>query len=201
MFLFKKWQSNKPLALKKFLIVGLGNVGTEYIGTRHNIGFDVVDTLAQHWGLEFELKKLAHTAQKNFKGKTFVLIKPTTFMNRSGKAVRYWTLKENIPVQNILIITDDLHLPFGTLRLRAKGSAGGHNGLKDIEALLNTSNYPRLRFGIGQENKGNQVDFVLGHWLDEEKLALPERLSRSQEAVVSFVLQGLSNTMNQFNGT
>lgn len=200
MFLFEKWWARKLLAMKKYLIVGLGNIGDDYVGTRHNIGFDIIDTLVKQWELKLESGKLASIARKNFKGKTFVLIKPTTFMNRSGKAVRYWALKENIPLQNILIVTDDLHLPFGTLRLRGKGSAGGHNGLKDIEALLNTLHYARLRFGIGQEKKGNQVDFVLGQWHPEENQALPERLVQAKELVISFVTQGLSNTMNQFNG-
>lgn len=202
MFSFKKWLRAKPLAMKKYLIVGLGNIGEEYHLTRHNIGFDVIDKLAQLWKLEFELEKTAYCTRKNYKGKTFILIKPTTFMNRSGKAVRYWALKENIPIQNILIITDDLHLPFGTLRLRGKGRSGGHNGLKDIEAMLNTPHYPRLRFGIGQDKKGSsQVDFVLGKWDAEESQLLNERLERAKEMILSFALAGLQNTMNQFNGT
>lgn len=203
MFSFKKWWSNKPvpLAMKKFLIVGLGNIGEAYDQTRHNIGFEVIDKLAEQWELKFELDRSAYITRKRFKGKICILIKPTTYMNRSGKAVRYWALKENIPLQNILIVTDDLHLPFGALRLRGKGSAGGHNGLKDIEALLNTPNYARLRFGIGQDQKGNQVDFVLGKWDLNEAKALPERLQRSTETVISFVVAGLQNTMNQFNGT
>ena len=188
--------------MEKFLLVGLGNVGADYEHTRHNIGFDIMDRIAKNWALEFESGKSAWVARKNFKGKTFVLIKPTTLMNRSGKAVRYWALKENIPLQNILIITDDLHLPFGSLRMRAKGSAGGHNGLKDVEALLNTPNYARLRFGIAQEIRPyDQVDFVLGEWDEEEKKRLVERIEKASEMAVSFATAGLQNTMNTFNGT
>jgi PTH1 family peptidyl-tRNA hydrolase len=202
MFSFKKWWQPKPIDMKKFLLVGLGNIGATYANTRHNIGFDVVDALAKEWDLEFETGKSAFITRKNFKGKSLVLIKPTTLMNRSGKAVRYWALKENIALQNILVITDDLHLPFGSLRMRGKGSSGGHNGLKDIEALLNTPNYPRLRFGIGQENKrSHQIDFVLGEWDSEEQKALEERIERAAQMSLSFVVSGVQNTMNQFNGT
>lgn len=202
MFFLKKLYRPKSLDMKKFLLVGLGNIGSLYTNTRHNIGFSVLDTLASKWELDFEDGKSAMLARKNYKGKSFILIKPTTLMNRSGKAVRYWALKENIPLQNILIITDDLHLPFGSLRLRAKGSSGGHNGLKDVEALLNTPNYPRLRFGIGHENTPfNQVDFVLGEWNTEEQSALSERIDKAAEMAISFGLSGLLNTMNEYNGT
>ena len=202
MFSLKRWWQPKPLDMKKFLLVGLGNIGHPYTNTRHNIGFSVLDALASKWELGFEDRKSAMLTRKNYKGKSFVLVKPTTLMNRSGKAVRYWALKENIPLQNILIITDDLHLPFGSLRLRAKGSAGGHNGLKDVEALLNTPNYPRLRFGIGQEyTPFNQVDFVLGEWSTEEQSSLVERIDKAAEMAVSFGLSGLQNTMNEYNGT
>lgn len=191
-----------PLAMHKFLIVGLGNVGKPYINTRHNIGFSILDHLATQRAFEFTSEKLAAVGKSKIKGKQLVLIKPTTLMNRSGKAVRYWALKENIPLENILIITDDLHLPFGTLRLRTKGSAAGHNGLRDIEAQLNTSHYARLRFGISQETKPfNQVDFVLGPWEEKEAQALPQRLNRALEIIQSFCLQGAPKTMNQFNGT
>lgn len=201
MFFLKKLCRPKSLDMKKFLLVGLGNIGSLYTNTRHNIGFSVLDTLASKWELDFEDGKSAMLARKNYKGKSFILIKPTTLMNRSGKAVRYWALKENIPLQNILIITDDLHLPFGNLRLRAKGSSGGHNGLKDVEALLNTPNYPRLRFGIGHENTPfNQVDFVLGEWNTEEQSALSERIDKAAEMAISFGLSGLLNTMNEYNG-
>ena len=202
MFSLKKWWQPKPLDMKKFLLVGLGNIGHPYTNTRHNIGFSVLDALASKWELGFEDRKSAMLTRKNYKGKSFILIKPTTLMNRSGKAVRYWALKENIPLQNILIITDDLHLPFGSLRLRAKGNAGGHNGLKDVEALLNTPNYPRLRFGIGHEKTPfNQVDFVLGEWNTQEQSALSERINKAAEMAISFGLSGLQNTMNEYNGT
>lgn len=188
--------------MEKFLLAGLGNVGADYEHTRHNIGFDIIDAIAKNWDLEFESGKSARIARKNFKGKTFVFIKPTTLMNQSGKAVRYWALKENIPLQNILIITDDLHLPYGNLRMRGKGSAGGHNGLKDVEALLNTPNYARLRFGIGQEvRRYDQVDFVLGAWDEEEKKSLAERIEKASKMALSFATAGLQNTMNNFNGT
>ena len=197
-FLFRQ----PPLAMKKYLIVGLGNVGEEYTHTRHNIGFLIVNALAQQFDQSFATVKSALRCQLNHKGKTFVLLKPTTLMNRSGKAVRYWALKERIPLENILIATDDLHLPFGTLRLRTKGSAGGHNGLRDVEDQLNTPNYMRLRFGIGQEEKHfNQVDFVLGEWSADESSQLKERIQKSVEAILSFGLQGAAKTMNQYNGS
>jgi len=191
-----------PLAMQKFLIVGLGNIGKDYENTRHNIGFSLLDHAATQWEFEYTSEKLADIGKIKFKGKQLVFIKPTTLMNRSGKAVRYWALKENIPLENILILTDDLHLPFGTLRLRTKGSPAGHNGLRDIEAHLNTPHYARLRFGIGHENKAfNQVDFVLGEWEIEEAKALPERVEKAREIIESFCLQGAQKTMNQFNGT
>ena len=158
--LFKK--KVPKLSMKKYLIVGLGNIGEEYNNTRHNIGFKIIDKLVEKNEIDWKVKKLAYNYSFKKKGRQFLLIKPSTFMNNSGKAVRYWALKEKIPLQNILIITDDLHLPFGDLRLRPKGSPAGHNGLKDVENQLNTSNYPRLRFGIGQNYKTfDQVKFVL----------------------------------------
>ena len=188
--------------MHKFLIVGLGNVGKLYTNTRHNIGFSILDHLATQWDFEFTSEKLAAVGKSKIKGKQLILIKPSTLMNRSGKAVRFWALKENVPLENILILTDDLHLPFGTLRLRTKGNAAGHNGLRDIEAQLNTPHYARLRFGIGQETKAfDQVDFVLGAWEEQEAIALPERLNRAIEIIQSFCLQGAQKTMNQFNGT
>ena len=153
--------------MKKYLIVGLGNIGAEYVNTRHNIGFKVVEKLAQLNAADFETKKLGDLASFKFKGRTFLLLKPNTYMNLSGKAVKYWLEKESIPLENLLIITDDLNLPFGTLRLKTKGSAGGHNGLKDVQDKLNTSQYNRLRFGISDEfAKGKQVDYVLGKWTE-----------------------------------
>lgn len=185
----------------KFLIVGLGNIGAEYVNTRHNIGFKVVDFLARKEAVSFETVKLGALAEYKFKGRTFLLLKPNTYMNLSGKAVQYWMEKEKIPLENILIITDDLNLPFGTIRIRQKGSDGGHNGLKNINLVLNTQNYARFRFGISDEfKKGKQIDYVLGEWDDAEKTALPERLELASEIIKSFGTAGLDNTMTAFNG-
>jgi len=186
----------------KFLIVGLGNPGNEYEDTRHNIGFKVVDTIARNGKSSFEVSRHGEVSTVRFKGRTLILLKPSTYMNLSGKAVRYWMEAEKIPLDRVLIITDDLALPFGTLRMRAKGSGGGHNGLGNIESFLNTSQYPRLRFGIGNDfHKGQQVDFVLGKWSSEEEDALEERLTRCGKAVQSFAAIGLERTMNHFNNT
>lgn len=185
----------------KFLIVGLGNIGAEYVNTRHNIGFKIVDFLARKESVTFETVKLGTLAQYKFKGRTFLLLKPNTYMNLSGKAVQYWMTKENIPLENILVITDDLNLSFGTIRIRQKGSDGGHNGLKNINLVLNTQNYARFRFGISDEfKKGKQVDYVLGDWDDTEKIALPERLELASEIIKSFGTAGLEITMTTFNG-
>lgn len=187
--------------MKKFLIVGLGNIGAEYVNTRHNIGFKAVDHLARKEGLDFQTVKLGAMAEYKLKGRTLFLLKPNTYMNLSGKAVKYWMDKGNIPASNILVITDDLNLAFGTVRIKPKGSDGGHNGLKSIQQTLNSSDYPRFRFGISDEfKKGKQVDYVLGEWNDEEKAKLPERLDLSAEIIQSFALSGLDNTMNSFNG-
>jgi PTH1 family peptidyl-tRNA hydrolase len=187
--------------MKKFLIVGLGNIGAEYVNTRHNIGFKIVDFLAKKEGINFETVKLGALAEYKFKGRTLLLLKPNTYMNLSGKAVQYWMDKEKIPLENILIITDDLNLSFGTIRIRQKGSDGGHNGLKNINLVLNTQNYARFRFGISDEfKKGKQVDYVLGDWDDTEKTALPERLEVASEIINSFGTAGLENTMTAFNG-
>ncbi|MDG1384389.1 MAG: aminoacyl-tRNA hydrolase [Flavobacteriaceae bacterium] len=187
---------------KKYLIVGLGNGGADYVHTRHNIGFKIVEKLAQLNAANFETKKLGDIAHFRFKGRTFLLLKPNTYMNLSGKAVKYWLEKEAIPHENLLIITDDLNLPFGTLRLKMKGSAGGHNGLKDVQDKLNTSQYNRLRFGISDEfAKGRQVDYVLGEWTAEEADKLKERLEQSSACIKSFVMAGVQNAMNTFNGT
>ena len=185
----------------KFLIVGLGNIGAEYVNTRHNIGFKIVDFLAKKEGISFETVKLGALAQYRFKGRTFLLLKPNTYMNLSGKAVQYWMEKEKIPLENIFVITDDLNLSFGSIRIRPKGSDGGHNGLKNINLVLNTQNYARFRFGISDEfKKGKQVDYVLGDWDDIEKAALPERLETASEIIKSFGTAGLENTMTSFNG-
>lgn len=187
--------------MKKFLIVGLGNIGAEYVNTRHNIGFKIVDFLANKQEVPFETVKFGSLAEVRIKGRTLLLLKPNTYMNLSGNAVHYWLEKEKIPMENLLVITDDLNLPFGTIRLKGKGSDGGHNGLKNIQTLLQTTNYPRFRFGISDEfKKGQQVDYVLGVWTEEEKELLKERLEVSSEIIKSFALAGLNNTMNTFNG-
>ena len=187
--------------MKKYLIVGLGNIGEKYEHTRHNIGFKILDYFSYKEDLIFKTEKLADRAEYKLKGRLFVFIKPNTFMNLSGKAVQYWLAKENIPLENLLVITDDLNLPFGSMRLKNKGSDGGHNGLKDIQDKLNTTKYNRFRFGISDAfGKGRQVDYVLGEWTDDENEKLPERLEKSKELIKSFVLAGINNTMNMFNG-
>ncbi len=188
--------------MKKFLVVGLGNIGAEYEQTRHNIGFKVLDFLAEAENFTFESAKLGSIASFKHKGRSVLCLKPSTYMNLSGKAVKYWMEKENIALANVLIVTDDINLPFGTIRLKTKGSDGGHNGLKDIQNTLQTTQYPRFRFGVGAEfSKGKQVDYVLGQWNQEEAAALPERLKKSADLIRSFVFAGVKNTMNQFNGT
>lgn len=187
--------------MKKFLIVGLGNIGAEYANTRHNIGFKILDHFAKKESISFQTAKLGDIAEFKIKGRTILLLKPNTYMNLSGKAVKYWMEKENIEKENILVITDDLNLSFGTIRIKTKGSDGGHNGLKSIQSILNTTKYPRFRFGISDQfKKGQQVNYVLGEWDDAEKLKLPERLEKTAEIIQSFALAGLNNTMNEFNG-
>ena len=188
--------------MKKFLVAGLGNIGPEYSDTRHNIGFQILDRLAEELDFSFESGRLGDLGSIKIKGRSVTCLKPATYMNRSGKAVRYWLDREKIPLENLLVVTDDLNLPFGTLRLKTKGSDGGHNGLKDIQQVLGTTRYSRFRFGIGAEYpRGKQVDFVLGTWDEAEKEAMGERLERSVELIRSFVLSGPSRTMNAFNGT
>ena len=187
--------------MKKFLIVGLGNIGAEYVNTRHNIGFKVLDYFARKEGISFQTAKLGEVSEYKIKGRTLLLLKPNTYMNLSGKAVKYWMEKENIAKENILIITDDLNLSFGSIRIKAKGSDGGHNGLKNIQLLLNTIEYPRFRFGISDAfKKGKQIDYVLGEWDEEEKTKLTERLEIASQIITSFALAGLSETMNLYNG-
>lgn len=184
----------------KYLIVGLGNIGDEYRNTRHNIGFMVLDALAKASNIVFSDKRYGAVANMSLKGKQLLLLKPSTYMNLSGNAVRYWMQQEKIPLENVLIIVDDLALPIGTLRLKGKGSDAGHNGLKHIAATLGTQNYSRLRFGIGNDfPKGGQIDFVLGEFDDEAKKTLPERISLAGEIIKSFCLAGLNNTMNLYN--
>lgn len=185
----------------KFLIVGLGNIGSEYENTRHNIGFKILDAFAKASGIFFSANRLGDVAETKVKGKTLILLKPSTYMNLSGKAVNYWMQQENIPVENVLIITDDLALPLGTIRLKGKGSDGGHNGLKSIQEMLQTTNYARLRFGIGSEfGKGQQVNYVLGQWNEEELKTLNERIDLATQVITSFCSAGLDNTMSAFNG-
>jgi PTH1 family peptidyl-tRNA hydrolase len=185
----------------KYLIVGLGNPGSEYEETRHNIGFKVVDALAKELGDSFSLNKAAFRAEVKFKGRTLVLIKPITYMNLSGKAVNYWMQTEKIPIENLVVITDDIALPFGKLRMKGKGSDGGHNGLKDIQATLKTQDYTRLRFGVGSDfAKGRQADYVLGKWSKEENLDLPARIDVATEFIKSFATIGLEMTMTNWNG-
>ena len=187
--------------MKKFLIVGLGNIGEKYNDTRHNIGFKILDEIASKEEVVFESQKLGSITKFRFKGRTFILLKPSTFMNLSGKSVKYWMIKENIPIENLLIICDDLNLNYGSIRIKAKGSDGGHNGLKDINVVLQTQQYARFRFGVGSEfSKGRQSDFVLGKWSDEEFKLLSERLEKAFQIVKSFGTAGLNNTMNTFNG-
>lgn len=184
----------------KYLIVGLGNIGAEYAGTRHNIGFNVLDALAEASNAVFTTARYGDVAEVKYKGRTLVLLKPSTYMNLSGKAVRYWLEQENIPIENLLVISDDIALPFGELRMRKKGSAGGHNGLKNIAELLGREDWARMRFGIGGNfARGGQVDYVLGHWTDEERAAMPERLKLFSDAALSFVAVGPDLTMNAFN--
>ncbi len=184
----------------KYLIAGLGNMEKAYFGTRHNVGFDVVDRLAAQLNVQFTTGTLAHYAQASYKGRTLILIKPTTYMNLSGKAVRYWLTKEKIDASHLLVVLDDLNLDFGMIRLRPQGSDGGHNGLKDIQIQLNSTDYARLRVGIGNEfPKGRQVDYVLGHWTKEQFEILPKILDYSAEAVLAFCFQGLAQTMNLYN--
>ncbi|EOZ93189.1 Peptidyl-tRNA hydrolase [Indibacter alkaliphilus LW1] len=184
----------------KYLIVGLGNIGPEYELTRHNVGFLTLDRLADKFGAEWKSGRLAFTSEFKHKGRSFHLIKPTTYMNLSGKAVNYWMKELNIPKENILVVVDDVALPFGKLRMRGKGSAAGHNGLKNIEALCGGQDYPRLRFGIGDDfPKGRQVDYVLGRWTQQEIDELPIFMDKAIDMTLSFATAGINMTMTQFN--
>lgn len=184
----------------KYLIVGLGNIGSEYDGTRHNIGFSVLDALAKASNVIFEDKRYGFVGSMSLKGQQLILLKPSTYMNLSGNAVRYWMNKENIPVERTLIIVDDLALPLGALRMKPSGSDAGHNGLKHIAATLGTQAYPRLRFGIGNDfPRGGQVDYVLGKFSEEDQEKLRERIELACEMIKSFCLAGINITMNQYN--
>ena len=184
----------------KYLIAGLGNIGPEYSGTRHNVGFMVLDALAKKSGFIFESKRYADKAEYRFKGRTFILIKPTTFMNLSGKAISYWLQKEKIPDENLLVIADDIALPLGTIRLRKKGGAGGHNGLQDIIDHLGKDEFSRLRIGAGNGFPvGHQIKYVLGEWSEEEKNILLPKIDTAVEIIKSFGTIGIDRTMNAFN--
>ncbi|MFI3258764.1 MAG: aminoacyl-tRNA hydrolase [Rikenellaceae bacterium] len=184
----------------KYLVVGLGNIGAEYAQTRHNIGFKVLDALTEASNISFGTGRYGDTAELRHKGRSITLLKPSTYMNLSGKAVRYWMEVLKIPIENILIISDDIALPFGTIRIRTKGSHGGHNGLRNIIELLGTDKYARIRFGVGSEfSTGHQVDYVLGEWGDEESAKLGERCEMVGKAILSFTTAGIAQTMNNFN--
>ena len=187
--------------MKKYLIVGLGNIGEKYENTRHNIGFKILNHYATSNNFTFKTDKLGDIAYHKIKGRTLVFLKPSTYMNLSGKAIKYWMNNENIPLDNLLVVTDDLNLSFGAIRLKSKGSDGGHNGLKDTQEKLQTTKYNRFRFGISSDfSEGRQVDYVLGNWSEEENDSLKERLKISTQIIESFVLSGLKNTMNDYNG-
>ncbi|TWF33571.1 PTH1 family peptidyl-tRNA hydrolase [Chitinophaga polysaccharea] len=184
----------------KYLIAGLGNIGEEYKHTRHNIGFDVADAFAAKHQASFRNDRLADVAECKWKGKTFIVIKPTTYMNLSGRAIKYWLDKEKIPVENLLVILDDLALPIESIRLRPGGSDAGHNGLKSIQESLGTNQYPRLRFGVGNDYpKGRQVEFVLSKWKKTEEPVVQEKINKSTEIIESFASIGIARTMNDAN--
>lgn len=186
--------------MAKFLIVGLGNIGPEYQNTRHNIGFMMLDAFAQSVNAEWQDKRYGFVAKCRVKSAEIVLLKPSTYMNLSGNAVRYWLQQEKIPVENMLVLVDDLNLPFGTIRIRKKGSNGGHNGLGNIQSVLGSDAYARVRFGIGNEyTRGAQINFVLGKWTAEEEQQINDRLKVTTELIPSFCLVGIDRTMNQFN--
>ena len=190
----------EELDIMKYLIAGIGNMGADYDDTRHNIGFDVVDALAKEFDVSFKNDQLGDLAEFKHKGRTFVLLKPSTYVNLSGKAVRYWLQKKKIRKENLLVVLDDLNLPFGKQRLRAKGNDGGHNGLKNIDQLNEGNNYARLRIGIGNDfHKGQQVNYVLGKWSEEERNQLPEVIKQAAETIKSFATIGIARTMNQHN--
>ena len=198
---FWPFKRSKQQSINTYLIVGLGNIGVDYHNTRHNIGFTVLDLLAKQLDISFSTLRYGDVAEMNYKGKKLVLLKPSTLMNRSGHAVRYWMKQRKVNSQNILVIADDVHLDFGYLRIRKQGSDGGHNGLRDIQDKLGSNQYPRLRVGIGANfSKGRQADFVLSPWNSDEERFLPTIVDRATKAVVDFATQGLEKTMNLHNG-
>ncbi|MDP4184550.1 MAG: aminoacyl-tRNA hydrolase [Bacteroidota bacterium] len=184
----------------KYLIVGLGNIGEEYRNTRHNIGFNILDALAKASNIVFTDQRYGFVSEYKYKSRTLILLKPSTYMNLSGRAVNYWMQKEKIPIENVLILVDDLALPFGALRLRAKGSDGGHNGLKNITSVIGSQEYARLRFGIGDNfHKGHQINYVLGKWSTDELKELEFKFDECNQIIQSFVTIGIERTMNEFN--
>ena len=184
----------------KYLVAGLGNIGNEYAHTRHNIGFDILDALAGASNISFKDKRYGFVSEMRYRARTYVLLKPSTYMNLSGNAIRYWLNKEKLSIENLLVVVDDLALPFGTLRMRAKGGDAGHNGLNHIQTIMGTTNYARLRFGVGNDfYPGQQVDYVLSGWTDEQEKALPERIEMAGEIIKSFGVIGLQRTMNVYN--
>ncbi len=184
----------------KYLVAGLGNIGNEYAHTRHNIGFDILDALAGASNISFKDKRYGFVSEMKYRARTYVLLKPSTYMNLSGNAIRYWLNKEKLSIENLLVVVDDLALPFGTLRMRAKGGDAGHNGLNHIQTIMGTTNYARLRFGVGNDfYPGQQVDYVLSGWTDEQEKALPERIEMAGEIIKSFGVIGLQRTMNVYN--
>ena len=191
--------SKSSALMDKFLIVGLGNPGEKYYNTRHNIGFELLDFICKKYESEFETNRLGQISKISIKGRKVLLLKPNTFMNLSGKSVKYWMLQENIKLKNILIISDDLNLPLGKIRFRAKGSSGGHNGLENIEQALNSLEYPRLRIGIGNDKYSNQIDFVLGIFNSNEYNIIHSNFDLISKSINSFILSGITITMNNFN--
>ena len=184
----------------KYLIVGWGNIGPEYRNTRHNIGFKVLDAFAEVSNISFSTQRYGDIAQVRVKNNVVVLLKPSPYMNLSGEAVRYWMNKENIPLENVLVIVDDIALPFGAIRIKGKGSDGGHNGLKNIAAMIGTQNYARIRFGLGNDfPKGAQIDYVLGNFTEEQEKLMPERLKIAIDAIKAFCLSGLTFAMNNYS--
>lgn len=198
--MFNWFKKKKEVDVMKFLIVGLGNIGEEYKNTRHNIGFDVVEQWVEQNEAIWDVDRLAFVSKFKFRGKQIVCIKPTTYMNLSGKAVKHWMSAERIAVNNVLVVTDDLAIDLGKLRLRGKGSAGGHNGLKDIEAQLGSDKYDRIRFGVGADfPKGRQVEFVLGKWKSEEEIEVALQKDRACKAIEAWIVKGLQGAMNEFS--
>ena len=199
--LFWPFKHSQQQSMNTFLIVGLGNIGIDYKNTRHNIGFAVLDALSTKFNVSFSTLRYGNLAEISHEGRKIILLKPSTLMNRSGQAVRYWAKQKKMNLQNILVITDDVHLDFGYLRLRKQGSDGGHNGLRDIQEKLGSTKYPRLRIGVGSNfSKGRQADYVLSTWNPDEQSKLPLIVEQTVKAVIHFATQGLEKTMNLYNG-